>query len=406
MTDTAGIIVDLSAAVKKYVAPARPVARPAARPSAPARSVARPSAPARNVARPNAPARNVARPSTPARNVARPSTPACNVAHPSTPSRTTTQPSKPTRNVAHPATPSHTATQPGKPIAATPRNVPGQVRGTHATPQTGAIGRGPGAIGRGPGANRGAIGTGAISRATPNRSRIVSGPRGNRGQVAGIQGGQGGIARNAGPRRISINRGSRRIFVNNIWRTLIPVAALGVMLIGAESYYPDGYVAVAQPTCSGITPDGCQLSWREVPAQEGGVEWQCVQYCAQANRTVSQMALASVPASEPMPSPAPTPGPSAAVQPGEPPVTGCELVIYSEPDLKGLAAPTTESQPRLGDEGWQNEIASLEVKSGTWDFYSDEDFGGEMMRLTAGVYRQLDDKWTKRIGSFMCAQPR
>ena len=91
--------------------------------------------------------------------------------------------------------------------------------------------------------------------------------------------------------------------------------------------------------------------------------------------------------------------------PGPAPATGCELLIYSEANFKGLSAPADEDQPGLGESGWKNEIASVEIKSGTWDFYSDEDYGGEMMRLGAGTYPTLDPKWAKHIGSFMCSTP-
>lgn len=69
------------------------------------------------------------------------------------------------------------------------------------------------------------------------------------------------------------------------------------------------------------------------------------------------------------------------------------------------SAPVDENQSPLGEDGWQNEIASLQIKSGTWDFYSDEDYAGEMMRLSAGSYPTLDPKWSKHIGSFMCSAP-
>jgi hypothetical protein len=87
------------------------------------------------------------------------------------------------------------------------------------------------------------------------------------------------------------------------------------------------------------------------------------------------------------------------------PATGCELLIYSETNFKGLSAPSEENQSSLSEDGWQNEIASVQIKSGTWDFYSDEDYAGEMMRLSAGSYPTLDPKWTKHIGSFMCSAP-
>ncbi|HSP49439.1 MAG TPA: beta/gamma crystallin-related protein [Pseudolabrys sp.] len=94
---------------------------------------------------------------------------------------------------------------------------------------------------------------------------------------------------------------------------------------------------------------------------------------------------------------------SAPVPPA--PATGCELLNYSEANFKGLSAPVDESQSSLREDGWQNEIDSVQIKSGTWGFYSDEDYAGEMMRLSAGSYPTLDPKWNKHIGSFMCSAP-
>ena len=96
--------------------------------------------------------------------------------------------------------------------------------------------------------------------------------------------------------------------------------------------------------------------------------------------------------------------PAAVVPAPEPaPATGCELLIYSEANFKGMSAPSDQDQSGLGESGWQNEIASVEIKSGTWDFYSDEDYRGEMIRRGAGTYPALDPKWSKHIGSFMCS---
>ncbi len=80
-------------------------------------------------------------------------------------------------------------------------------------------------------------------------------------------------------------------------------------------------------------------------------------------------------------------------------------MIHAEPGLKGLSAPAVDDQATLGDDGWQNQIASIEIKSGTWDFFTEGDYGGEMMRLGPGSYPALDPKWSKHIGSFMCSEP-
>jgi hypothetical protein len=184
-----------------------------------------------------------------------------------------------------------------------------------------------------------------------------------------------------------IVRGQRFVWWGGYRRTFIPLAALGVVLIGGSYWYPDGYVSVAQPLCTGLTPDGCQLNWRMVDFEDGGGVPQCVQYCAQVGPPPAR--VAQLP-------PAPPPAPANGT---------CEMTIFADPNFGGLSAPTAENQATLSQAGWLNEISSVQVQSGTWEFYADENFGGVSMRLTPGQYPNLAPEWTKRIGSFQCVEP-
>jgi hypothetical protein len=168
--------------------------------------------------------------------------------------------------------------------------------------------------------------------------------------------------------------GPKKIWWGGGWKTFVPFAALGVVVIGGASY------------CAGVTPDGCRLNWQQVGFEDGGSEWQCVQFC-------------------PRPGLPPPPRTVALVAP--PPVAQgtCEISIYSEPNFGGINATARDEQPTLSEIGWQSQIASVQVKSGTWDFFSDQQFTGETMRLAPGSYADLGPQWTKRAGSFMCVQP-
>jgi hypothetical protein len=189
--------------------------------------------------------------------------------------------------------------------------------------------------------------------------------------------------------------------MGGIWRTILPIAALTGLYVGSEYYQPDGYVTLARPYCTGVSDEGCPLRWQEVPLEGGGVDMQCVQYCR-------RVGIAAVPPPVPtavvnVPPPAPVVGtvpPVAAVTPAG----ACDLTIFSEPNFAGMSAPSGEDQPRLSEAGWKNEIASVQVKAGTWDFFAEDDFGGEAMRLPPGTYADLGP-WTKKVGSFMCSQP-
>jgi len=190
---------------------------------------------------------------------------------------------------------------------------------------------------------------------------------------------------------VSISRDRRRIWVGGIWRSLVPIVALSGLYVGSRYYYPDGYVALGRPYCHGLSEEGCTLNWQEVPAEGGGMDVQCVQFCPRAE-------VAGLP---------PPPPPQALVTPAPAPpqaAGSCEITIYSEPNFAGVSAQATENQANLEEAGWKNEIASIQVISGTWEFYPEDDFTGEAMRLPPGSHGNLGE-WTKRIGSLMCIEP-
>jgi hypothetical protein len=206
--------------------------------------------------------------------------------------------------------------------------------------------------------------------------------------------------------------GPKRIWWSGGWKTFVPYAALGAVTVGGAAYYANSYVSAARPYCSGITPQGCQLRWQMVSFEGGGGDYQCVQFCPQggppAGAMMPQPAGVMMPPSQPGgprplgAGPGMAPVQQAAVTP--PPAGQCALTIFAEPGFAGLSAPSEEDQPHLGEVGWKNQVASIQVKSGTWDFFTEDEFQGESMRLQPGQYPQLAPEWSKRVGSFMCVQ--
>ena len=350
----AGSTTTLTAQQKKNVAP---VVR-----SAPARTVVRSSPPTRSISRPTSTVRSVSRPTSTTRSVVKSTKPITAVG---------------TKTVTH--VPSGNKTL------------------THVPSGNKTLTQGPGSkkiLTKGPGVKK------TLTQGPSGKKILSKGPSSK-------------FAKTDGRRRIGINRDRRRIFVNNRWRTLIPLIALGTFMYDDETYYADGYVSMAEPGCTGYAEDGSRLRWMAVPTEDGGSEYQCVSYSTQRNRTVTEITVPEEPMAEAPPVAPPSTtgvGPAsepvvASPEPGAAPATGCELLIYSEANFKGLSAPVDENQSSLNEDGWKNEIASVQIKSGTWDFYSDEDYAGEMMRLSAGSYPTLDPKWNKHIGSFMCSAP-
>jgi len=380
----AGSTTTLTAQQKKNVAP---VVR-----TAPARTVVRSSPPTRSISRPTSTVRSVSRPTSTTRSVVRstkPITPVVKktVTHVPTGTKTLTHVPTGTKTLTHVPTGTKTLT-----------HVPSGTKTlTHVPSGNKTLTQGPGSkkiLTKGPGVKK------TLTQGPSGKKILSKGPSSK-------------FVKTGGRHRIGINRDRRRIFVNNRWRTLIPLIALGTVMYDDDTYYADGYVSMAEPGCTGYAEDGSRLRWMAVPTEDGGSEYQCVAYSTQRNRTVTEITVPDEPMAEVPPVAPPSTtgvGPAsepavASPEPGAAPATGCELLIYSEANFKGLSAPVDENQSSLNEDGWKNEIASVQIKSGTWDFYSDEDYAGEMMRLSAGSYPTLDPKWTKHIGSFMCSAP-
>src|SRR6202035_2213074 len=145
-------------------------------------------------------------------------------------------------------------------------------------------------------------------------------------------------------------KGPKKIWVGGKWKVFVGFSAIKVVLIGGGYYWPDAYVNVGRPYCEGVTADGCHLNWQMVNFEDGGGAYQCVQYCPRPN--------------------APPPPQAAALvaPPSAPQGDACEVTIFSEPNFAGQDATTGEEQPALSQSGWQDQIVSIQVKRGVWDF--------------------------------------
>ncbi len=183
-------------------------------------------------------------------------------------------------------------------------------------------------------------------------------------------------------KRINLFTSSRRIWIGGVWRSLIAIGLLTGYAIGPDFFYPEGYVVLAQPVCTGFTDDGCALRWQEVATEDGYGVPQCVEFCPRVRLTRAAQPVVR----------------AVAVAPRQ----GCEVVVYQNKDLAGAPLRTTEDQPLLNDQ-WNKQIASIQVVAGTWDFSTEPQFGGDAMRLAPGAYRDLGTNWERQISSFMCA---
>jgi hypothetical protein len=193
-----------------------------------------------------------------------------------------------------------------------------------------------------------------------------------------------------GGRRFTTFTG-RRLWWNGGWHTLIGVGLLTGWAVGDTFYQPESYVAYPQSRCTGSTDDGCALRWQDVATDDGSTIPQCVRACPRAGSGPAAPARVAAPAT-------PAAAPAAAA-----PRSGCEVAVFSDKDLQGQSLKTSEDQPLLSDQ-WNKNISSIQIISGTWDFSSEPQFGGDAMRLAQGSYRDLGASWDKQISSFMCMQ--
>jgi hypothetical protein len=190
-------------------------------------------------------------------------------------------------------------------------------------------------------------------------------------------------------KKAQVFRDRRVIYRRGAFTALVGFGTLAAILAGTEYFDPDGYVAVAEPVCRGTTPDGCRLRWQDVPTEDGGTEPHCVEYCPRAAAVIA-------------PAPAAPVAPLAETPAG--PVAGCEMVVFKQPNFGGEPQSVTEDESEL-NEDWDKQIASIQVKAGTWDVFAEEEFGGASLSLPPGTYATLGNEWTGKISSVKCSEP-
>jgi len=251
---------------------------------------------------------------------------------------------------------------------------------------------GPGGITQGPG-NRLAGGPAGLAR-PPSPRLMPSGP-----PPGGFKPAPGSMTV-INDRYVSIFRGPRQIWWAGAWVSLAALAVIPAVYIGGIDYEPYGYVALAEPVCSGVTPEGYRLTWRDVPTDTGATIPQCVAYYPRG-RAAPAVATGAAPGQTVGAAPGQTVGAAQPVMSAM--AQACLVEIYSEVAFAGMSSDVAADQPRLSDYGWDKQISSLDLKAGTWDFYSEPDYGGQMVRLPPGQYENLEG-WAKLISSFMCTQ--
>ncbi len=83
---------------------------------------------------------------------------------------------------------------------------------------------------------------------------------------------------------------------------------------------------------------------------------------------------------------------------------GCEVIVFWDANFQGEQWRTRRDAGFVGPH-WNDQISSIQVMSGVWEFYWDADYQGEVMRRGPGSYAYVGDHWNDQISSFRCVRP-
>jgi hypothetical protein len=70
-------------------------------------------------------------------------------------------------------------------------------------------------------------------------------------------------------------------------------------------------------------------------------------------------------------------------------VSAAEVLVYELNDFGGNSLDATDNQSYVGVQ-WDDKISSIKVKSGTWRFYEDINYGGRYWDLGPGEYSSVE----------------
>ncbi|MFZ2030588.1 MAG: beta/gamma crystallin-related protein [Vitreimonas sp.] len=103
------------------------------------------------------------------------------------------------------------------------------------------------------------------------------------------------------------------------------------------------------------------------------------------------MALAHAPAARAEPWPTPDPVEARV----------CLVQVFWDVDYGGQSMTISGDTPWIGDR-WNDQVSSVKVIAGVWDFYWDGNYGGESFRTGPGSYRYVGDHWNDQLSSMRC----
>lgn len=92
---------------------------------------------------------------------------------------------------------------------------------------------------------------------------------------------------------------------------------------------------------------------------------------------------------------APSPAPAQSA--------GCDVTIYQHAQFAGAARRFTGDVPWVGD-AWNDQVSSIVVSAGVWQFFQHARYDGAVMTLRPGSVGFVGNQWNDQISSFRCVQ--
>ena len=95
---------------------------------------------------------------------------------------------------------------------------------------------------------------------------------------------------------------------------------------------------------------------------------------------------------------------ASAMMSGAANAEGCKVVVFWDANFGGERQFSNHDVPWVGQH-WNDQISSIKVISGVWEFYWDINYGGESMRMRPGEYPFVGQHWNDQISSYRCVHP-
>jgi hypothetical protein len=76
------------------------------------------------------------------------------------------------------------------------------------------------------------------------------------------------------------------------------------------------------------------------------------------------------------------------------------IEIFTDANFSGTTSGNIDSEFASIGDFWNDQISSIKVYSGTWEFFEHTNFQGRSFRLTPGEYASVPNNWNDVISSF------